>query len=146
MRTALCCALLFSSWSSQAVAADAAPAAPAAVPAKDYELQIIRPETLEVAKAADIVITIKPKAPWLMKSDTPFQLTLKPSAGLQLEKTKLTAKDYVDAKSSAKAVKVPVTATVAGEQTLEGTLSFFLCTEVVCKRMTEALSFKLVAK
>jgi len=125
--------------------ADDAKSTAAPVP-KDYEISVALPDALPVGTATDLRITIKPKAPYVLKVQTPFEVTLKPSVGLVAAKTKLTAKDFLDPKSEAKSINACVTAGQAGPQTLAAEFMFFLCTKEMCARRTDKLELQLPAK
>lgn len=130
--------------SNKEAAASPTNAVPA--PKKNYELEVSRPPALEVGKAADVGFTIKPKPGYVLKVQTPFELTLKASPGLTAAKPKLTAKDFVDPKSETKTVKAAVTAVEPGAQSLAADLMFFLCTPAMCERMTDKVEMNLPAK
>jgi hypothetical protein len=124
----------------------ATPSEPSSEPAKDYTLNVVTPVQAAVGAPTEIVLTITPKAPWALHTETPFSANLSATTGLSLAKARLDAKDFLDPKADSKSVKAAVTATVAGEHTLSAELSFFLCTDTVCKRLKETASAKLIAK
>lgn len=108
-------------------------------PAKEYRIELSQPRAMTVGASTDCVLTITPSAPWVLKRETPFEAKLTASEGLKLGKSKLGAKDFVDPKTSAKSVKTACVASTAGSHTLSADLTFFLCTDEICKRMTDRL-------
>lgn len=97
------------------------------------------PEAVKKDAAATYAITITPKAPWVLKPETPLKITLAPSDGLKVDKTTLTGKDLVDAKAEAKSVTTGVAAGAAGEHKIAADMSFFLCKEDICQRFQDKL-------
>jgi hypothetical protein len=130
------------------VAGAANPPAPAAAKpeAKDYVLTVTAPPPAAPGGSAEVVLAITPKAPWVLKLDTPFSATVSAPAGLTVEKARLDAKDFVDPKAETKAVKAVVRADTPGEHTVTTELSFFLCTDVMCKRLKDSGSAKVIVK
>ncbi len=110
-----------------------------------------KPESYTVAAATDPVavtkdtpanyaITITPKAPWVLKSETPLKISLAPSEGVEVDKATLTAADLEDvAEGGSKLLKTAVAASSAGEHTIAADLSFFLCKADICQRFEHEL-------
>ena len=97
---------------------------------------ITTPDTVTAGNAAELKITITPKAPWVLKTTTPMKVTLEASDGVKLAKKKLSNKDIIDAKSKAKSVKTGFESD-PGDKKIDAKLSFFLCTEEICQRYTD---------
>lgn len=110
---------------------------------KDYTIQVSLNIDDESANA--VAITIEPKAPWVLKTTTPLAIALECTEGCTLEKPELNAKDIVDAKTSAKTVRSPLTVQ-RGRHRLDGELSFFLCTDEICRRQTDDLTYAFDVK
>jgi hypothetical protein len=108
---------------------------------KPYQLHAgIIPSELKVEGPGRFELTITPEAPYLLKVETPFKVVLSASDGLQLAKTELTAKDFVDQKTPAKTVVGELVAKKKGEQQLTAELTFFLCTDEICQRFTDRVT------
>lgn len=111
---------------------------------KEYSVDVSGPQA--AGSETSCTLTVTPHEPWVLKAETPFNATLTTSAGLKVEKSKLDARDFVDAKAAAKAVKTDCVAESAGEHQLGAKLSFFLCTAEICKRMTDQVTVTISAK
>jgi hypothetical protein len=110
------------------------------VAGKDYRIELSAPKEMSVGVASDCVLTITPAPPWALKAETPFSVTLAPGPGLSVSKTHLDAKDFVNPKTPAKSVHTACVAAQSGARTLSATLSFFLCSDEICRRMTDKLT------
>jgi hypothetical protein len=107
-------------------------------PNKNYTVAATtNPEAVKKDTAATYAITITPKAPWVLKPETPLKITLAPTEGLKVDKTTLTAKDLVDPKTKAKSVQTGVAAGATGEHKIAADMSFFLCKEDICQRFKD---------
>lgn len=104
------------------------------------------PEAVKKDAAAKFAITITPKAPWVLKPETPLKIKLAPSVGLELDKTTLTGKDLVDPKAKAKSVQTGVAAKATGEYSIAADMSFFLCKDDICQRFTDELETKVTCE
>ena len=91
-------------------------------------------------------LTITPKGKQTLKTNTPFKAMVKGSDGVAVSKDKYTAKDFVDEKAEAKTIKTEFTASKAGEGTVNADLTFFLCTDEICKRYKAAAACGFKAK
>lgn len=119
---------------------------PPAVP-KDYELKAaIVPESVSAGQAARYQLTITPHAPWVLKTETPFDVRLSASNGVTLEKAKLTAKDFADPKAEAKVVASGFSAPAGTGHNIVADMSFFLCSQEICKRERDKVSVTFAAK
>ena len=81
-----------------------------------------------------------------LKTNTPFKAMVKGSDGVAVSKDKYTAKDFVDEKAAAKTIKTEFTASKSGEGTVNADLTFFLCTDEICKRYKAAAACGFKAK
>lgn len=104
------------------------------------------PEVLQTNVAGKFAITISPKPPWVLKSETPLKIELTASANVTLDKTVLTAKDLVDPKATAKTVQTGVVAKTAGKHEIGAALSFFLCKADICQRFKDELKTAFTAR
>jgi len=104
------------------------------------------PEAVKKDAAATYAITITPKAPWVLKPETPLKITLAPSDGVKVDKTTLTSKDLVDPKTNAKSVETGIAASTVGEHTVAADMSFFLCKEDICQRFRDKLETKITCQ
>ena len=114
---------------------------------KDYQVEL-RTEPVEVSEnlPSRFVVVIRPKAPWGLKATTPFEALLNSSAGVILEKTKLTSKEFADPQSADKSLTTAMSVKAVGPQQIAVALNFFLCTEQVCQRYKENIEYKFNAK
>lgn len=107
---------------------------------KSYRIDVnLASEKPEAGKHTEVVITITPEAPYVLKTSTPMKIALECTDGCELEKKKLSSKDIKNPKSEAKAVVTKLTAT-SGKHRLDGEMSFFLCTDEICMRQTDDLT------
>ncbi|MEO1173134.1 MAG: hypothetical protein AAFX94_13950 [Myxococcota bacterium] len=112
----------------------------------EYSVDVaLNPTSPKSGESAEVTITITPVAPWVLKTTTPMKITLECTSGCSVDKTKLTAKDIVDPDTQPKSVSTSVKA-AAGTHRIDGDLSFFLCTEEICKREKDdvTLSFDAI--
>lgn len=117
---------------------------PAPEKAADYALVVQGDKpSVAVGQTGHATVTIRPKAPWVLKTTTPFEVVVMPSAGLAVDKAKLTSKDFVDPKAADKVLSIAFTAKTKGAQRLGIGLNFFLCTEQVCQRYKDNAEYKV---
>ncbi|MBN1960147.1 MAG: hypothetical protein JW841_04315 [Deltaproteobacteria bacterium] len=112
---------------------------------KEYKVELTKPKELISGVAGDCAYTITPLAPWQVKYETPFSAQLEASEQLQLEKTKLTAKDFLDPKATNKSVHTACTANTTGKHTLKAKIIFFLCSHEICKRTIAQITSTIIA-
>lgn len=98
---------------------------------------VTTPETVNNGSDAELMLTITPKTPWVLKTTTPLKIILEASDGITLAKKKLSNKDILDAEPKAKSVKTTFKANAAGPQKISADLTFFLCTDEICQRYTD---------
>lgn len=113
------------------------------VAGKDFRIELSQPKAVTAGNPTTCELTVTPAGPWKLKAETPFSATLTPGPGLKVEKAKLDNKDFVDAAAPAKSVRTGCTAEGSGNKTLKASLTFFLCTAEICKRMQEQLTADL---
>ena len=99
-----------------------------------YDLTYKAQGEIAAGKAATCALTITPKGKQTLKTNTPFKAMVKGSEGVAVTKEKYTAKDFVDEKTPAKTIETQFTAQKAGAGSVNANLTFFLCTDEICKR------------
>ncbi len=115
------------------------------VAGKDFRIELSQPKAATANSPTTCELTVTPSGPWKLKAETPFSATLTPGPGLRVEKAKLDNKDFVDAAAPAKSVRTGCTAEGSGNKTLKASLTFFLCSAEICKRMQEQVTASLKA-
>lgn len=102
---------------------------------KEYTIDVqVKPNSLTKNSDATYEITIAPVPPWELKPSTPFKLDLTAPKALVLKRTSFSPKDFVDAKTQNKTVRTTVAGKESGTFAIQSALSFFLCTNQICKR------------
>jgi hypothetical protein len=101
-------------------------------------------EKLKPGEAGSFVLQITPKQGAHVSDEAPLRLELK-GQNVKLEKTKLTLADSVAKKAEGQKYQnprfeVPVRAEGAGKGSVEGKLTFFICTETLCARQQKTLN------
>ena len=99
-----------------------------------YDLTYAVTGDITSGKTATCALTITPKGKQTLKTNTPFKAMVKGSDGVTPAKEKYTAKDFVDEKTPQKTIQTEFTASKAGEGSVNANLTFFLCTDEICKR------------
>lgn len=141
--------LAFASTSSWASSAErAAPEAPAGRPGTrsaddkatrdDYALDTSKTSaTIKRGGDGQFSLVITPKNGKKFHPDAPLELTLESAGGLKPAKQRLGRADIVDKSAAAPEIRTALRAETAGVATLGVTVSFFLCTDEWCQRMTD---------
>ncbi len=104
------------------------------------------PAPVTSGSEARYAITISPKAPWVFKTTTPLKIVLTASNKVKLAKSELDAKDILDPDAVPKSVTTTFTAGAKGEHKITALLTFFLCTDEVCKRYSDKIESSVRAK
>lgn len=99
-----------------------------------YDLTYAVKGDITSGKTGACALTITPKGKQTLKTNTPFKAMIQGSDGVTPSKDKYTAKDFVDEKTPSKTIETEFTASKAGEGTVNANLTFFLCTDEICKR------------
>ena len=99
-----------------------------------YDLTYAVKGDVASGKAGACALTITPKGKQTLKTTTPFKAMIKGSEGVTPAKEKYTAKDFVDEKTASKTIETEFTPAKAGAGTVNANLTFFLCTDEICKR------------
>ena len=95
---------------------------------------------LKVGAEGGLSIVVRPKGDKKIHPQAPFEVTLKPSAGIKPAKGKLNRSDVVDKGAKAPEVRTTLKATGKGPQSVEADVSFFICTDAWCQRMTDRVA------
>jgi len=111
-----------------------------------YALNFDAPQTAKAGTDAACVLTISPKSGWTLKTNTPFKMEVSSTEEVKLPKAKFTAKDFVDAKDPNKKINAGFNATKAGKHTIDAKLTFFVCSDSICKRQKDAAVCSVDAK
>jgi hypothetical protein len=123
-----------------------AAASPDATPAQDkkaagkgdYSLDTSKSSTEAKLKSdATFSITIVPASGLKIHPQAPLEVKLKTTDGLKAAKAKLGRADVKDAAAVAPELTTTVNAAAAGKQEVEASVSFFLCSDSWCQRMTD---------
>lgn len=96
-----------------------------------FELAIAPPAEAKAGEAAEAIVTLQAKPPYKVNEEYPIKLKLGSSAGLTFP-TPVVGKDKATVEVQKAVMKVPFTASAAGEHTLGGTFSFSVCTDERC--------------
>lgn len=125
MRLALLLALPLGILSSPALAADKVAA----------DVDMTGPAKLSTGGTGELAITISAREGWKLSLEAPLSIKLSAPGNLSLKKTKLGAGDGAADKSK-KNYSFPTTVTgkSAGAGKVEAKITYFMCTEEVCKR------------
>ena len=82
-------------------------------------------------------LTITPKEGWVLKTETPFKLELAAKEGVTLPRVSFSSKDFVDPQEPAKTVATLFNAQKAGKHGIDAKLTFFVCSDSICKRQKD---------
>lgn len=111
----------------------------------NYELRVAAsPTHLEAGQPASYTLTIVPKGEYVLKEETPLSLKLVGSEGVTLAQNTFNNGAIAGQPTPEKTVSAEFKAT-PGTHTIDGELSFFLCTPKLCERFTATpkLAFKV---
>lgn len=107
----------------------------------DYELDVGgTAKELKVGADGPFSLVVRPKGDKKIHPQAPFEVTLRSSAGIKPAKGKLNRSDVVDKGAKAPEVKTQLRATAKGAQQIEADVSFFICTDAWCQRMTDRVT------
>lgn len=111
-----------------------------------YGLSFDAPKAAKTGAAAACLLTITPKSGWTLKTNTPFKMEISSNAAVELPQIKFTAKDFVDAKEPNKRINTGFKATKAGKHDIDAKLTFFVCSDTICKRQKDAAKCSVETK
>ena len=107
---------------------------------KNYDIVLQGNGPGHVGDTTKVTCNIRPKAPYVIKTATPFSARLRPSAGLQVDKETFGNKDFVDAHPGE--IAFNATAKAAGAQRIDVDVTFFLCSEQLCERTKDTATYR----
>src|SRR5438552_2290259 len=104
----------------------------------DYELDVSGTDAkIKAGSDGKFSLVIKPKNAMKVHPEAPLEVTFKDPKGVKPGKLKLGRNDVVDKASKAPEVRTTLHADKAGAYTVEASVSFFLCTDAWCQRMSD---------
>jgi hypothetical protein len=104
----------------------------------DYSLDTSKTSSSAAVKSdAVFSIVIVPASGLKIHPQAPLEVKLKTTEGLKPAKAKLGRADVKDAAALAPELSTTVNAAAAGKQEIEASVSFFLCSDSWCQRMTD---------
>ncbi len=107
----------------------------------DYQLDASGTDAkIKLGEQGKFSLVVRPKNGKKVHPDAPFEVTFKEPTGVRPGKNKLGRNDVVDKAAKAPEVRTTLIADKAGATTLEVSVSFFLCTDAWCQRMTDRVS------
>ncbi len=113
----------------------------------DYELDTTGTDAkIKVGADGKFSLVVKPKNGKKVHPDAPFEVTFKEPKGVRPAKNKLGRADVVDKASKSPEVQTKLKGDKAGDATLEASVSFFLCTDAWCQRMTDRVSVAITVE
>ena len=108
-------------------------APPSAEPRADLSARVV----LDAGQMRYELYATAPK-PWVVKSETPFNLTLRPSNGVRLRKQVYDRRDFADPRAEVKQINAELEAG-PGEHTIEAAAELYVCSAELCKRINQKL-------
>lgn len=93
------------------------------------------PKTLTKGKSGELAVTISAREGWKLSLEAPLSIKFKAPGNITLKKTKLGVKDAAPDKTKQNyAFPTTMTGTGSGAAKVEANITYFMCTEEVCKR------------
>jgi hypothetical protein len=113
----------------------------------DYEIDTAgTTPKIKVGGEGSFSLVVKPKNGKKVHPDAPFEVTFKDPKGVRPAKSKLGRNDVVDKESKSPEVRTTLKGDKAGATTLDVSVSFFLCTDAWCQRMTDRASVPITVE
>jgi hypothetical protein len=110
----------------------------------DYELDVSGTTSkIEAGRDGSFSLVVRPKNGKKVHPDAPFEVTFKDVKGVRPAKNKLGRGDVVDKAAKAPEVRTTLRAEKAGPASVEANVSFFLCTDAWCQRMSDRVTVAL---
>ena len=107
----------------------------------DYALDTSGSATkLKVGADGSFALTITPKNGKKVHPEAPLEVTFEDVKGIKPKKKKLGRTDIVAKASATPELRTSVSALAVGSATLVANVSFFLCTDAWCQRMSDRVS------
>jgi hypothetical protein len=137
MRLALLLALPLGLLSTPTIAADKV--------AADVEMK--GPAKITKGKSGELEVTISARDGWKLSLEAPLSIKLSAPGNLSLKKTKLGVKDAAPDKAKRNySFPTTITGTASGAAKVEANVTYFMCTEEVCKRFKAKKEIALQVK
>jgi len=113
----------------------------------DYELNTSGTDgKIKVNSEGKFSLVVTPKNGKKVHPEAPLEVTFKDPKGVKPAKAKLGRGDVVDKASKAPEVRTSLRAEKVGTHTLEASVSFFLCTDAWCQRMSDKVSIPVTVE
>jgi hypothetical protein len=113
----------------------------------DYELDTSGTAAkLKVGESGKFSLVIKPKNGKKVHPDAPLEVTFKDPKGVKPQKGKLGRGDVKEKGAKAPELTTTLVGEKAGAHTLEASVSFFLCTDAWCQRMSDRISVPITVE
>ncbi|HEY4221932.1 MAG TPA: hypothetical protein VGO62_11325 [Myxococcota bacterium] len=113
----------------------------------DYELDVGGTDSkLKAGTDGKFDLVIRPKNGMKIHPQAPLEVTFKDLKGVKPGKSKLGRNDLVDKDSKAPEVRTTLRADKPGQYTLDANVSFFLCTDAWCQRMSDHVSIAITVE
>jgi hypothetical protein len=103
-------------------------------------------KTIKVGKDGKFSVVVTPKNGKKVHAEAPLEVVFKDPKGLKPGKAKLGRGDVVDKAAAAPELRTTLRGEKAGATTLEATVSFFLCTDSWCQRMSDKISVPITVE
>lgn len=93
-----------------------------------------------IGQKASATVTIQGKNGWHVNEDAPFTVKLLPSAGVNVDKPKLTRSDLAEANKDRARFDVGFTGSAAGPHTIGAEANFVMCQASACQPVKERIT------
>ena len=107
-----------------------------------YEITKVEPKVV-VGATGTASLTIKVKGGWHVNDEAPISVALTAPAGVTVKKSKLTRADLAASSKESARFDIPVSATEAGNKTIDAETHFVLCQEQACKPVKETVTLAI---
>ncbi len=113
----------------------------------DYELDTGGTDkTVKVGKDGAFSLVVRPKNGKKVHGEAPLEVVFKDPKGVKPGKMKLGRGDVADKTAAAPELRTTLRGEKAGATTLEATVSFFLCTDSWCQRMSDKIAVPITVE
>ncbi|MBI1944396.1 MAG: hypothetical protein HYS27_01800 [Deltaproteobacteria bacterium] len=129
------------------VAAAPTPAADDRATKDDYTLDTGGTDkTVKVGKDGTFSLVVRAKNGKKVHGEAPLEVVFKDPKGVKPGKGKLGRGDVVDKAAASPELRTTLRGEKAGATTLEATVSFFLCTDSWCQRMSDKIAVPITVE
>lgn len=105
---------------------------------EDYEFDLNQTSaTLKVGETGVVSLVIRAKNGLKIHPQAPLEVKLREGPGLKVGKAKLGRGDAVDAKAANPELRTELVGVAAGTHAVEADISFFLCSDTWCQRVSD---------